>query len=153
MRFSFLFAFLTAAACAVAQPTLVDGDVCLDVEVIALHNDGPLEGMTTYRLYATLPGPEDVVTTVFGDMAHPTALVTTTEWYQDENGGQFPCANNSILFGLFPELEFDSWLTIGIDGPPVATDGEDCPQVVMSTGSPFATEFENGQSFTIDDLM
>ena len=153
MRFPLLFALLTAAACAAAQPILVDGDVCLDVEVVALHNEGPLEGMTTYRLYATLPGPQDVVTTVFGDVTHPTSLVTTTEWYQDENGGQFPCANNPILFGLFPELEFDSWLTIGIAGPPVAADGEDCPQVVMSTGSPFATEFENGQSFAIDDLI
>lgn len=153
MRFPVLFALLTSAACAAAQPILVDGDVCLDVEVVALHNEGPLEGMTTYRLYATLPGPQDVVTTVFGDVTHPTSLVTTTEWYQDENGGQFPCANNPILFGLFPELEFDSWLTIGIAGPPVAADGEDCPQVVMSTGSPFATEFENGQSFAIDDLI
>jgi len=80
MRFSFLFCLLGLAACVCAQPLLVNGDVCLDVEVVAIHNDGPLEGMTTYRLYATLPGPEDVVTTVFGDMDHPTALVTTTEW-------------------------------------------------------------------------
>ena len=104
-------------------------------------------------MYATLPGPQDVVTTVFGDIEHPTSLLTSTEWYQDENGGQFPCANNPMLFDLFPELEYDSWLTIGIAGPPVAADGEDCPQVVMSTGSPFATEFENGQSFVIDDLI
>lgn len=141
------------AACAIAQPLLVNGDVCLDVEVVALHNEGPLEGMTTYRLYATLPGPQDIVTTVFGDVQNPTALVTTTEWYQNENGGQFPCANNPLLFDLFPELPFDSWLTLGIDGPPVAADGEECPQVVMSTGSPFATEFENGQSFVIDDVI
>jgi len=153
MRFSFLFCLLGLAACVCAQPLLVNGDVCLDVEVVAIHNDGPLEGMTTYRLYATLPGPEDVVTTVFGDMDHPTALVTTTEWYQDPNGGQFPCANNPLLFDLFPELAFDSWLTLGIDGPPVAEDGEECPQVVMSTGSPFVTEFENGQSFVIDDQI
>ena len=153
MRFPILLGLLSLAACAFAQPLLVNGDVCLDVEVVAIHNDGPLEGMTTYRLYATLPGPQDVVTTVFGDMGHPTALVTTTEWYQDANGGQFPCANNPLLFDLFPELAFDSWLTLGIDGPPVAADGEECPQVVMSTGSPFATEFENGQSFVIDDLI
>ena len=31
--------------------------------------------------------------------------------------------------------------------------GEDCPQVVMSTGSPFTTEFENGNGFTIDDMI
>ena len=121
------------------------------MEVVAIHNEGPLEGMTTYRLYATLPGPADVVTTVFGDIENPTSLVTTTEWYQDPNGSQFPCASNPILFDLFPELEYDSWLTIGIDGSPDTGLGQDCPQVVMSSGSPFITEFENGDSFSIDD--
>ena len=82
-------------------PLLVDGDVCLDVEVAVIHTEGPLAGLTTYRLYATLPGPADVVTTVFGDIEHPTALLTSTEWYQNENGGQFPCANNPLLFDLF----------------------------------------------------
>lgn len=153
MRTFFLTLFLAVAACATAQPLLVDGDVCLDVEVAVIHTEGPLAGLTTYRLYATLPGPADVVTTVFGDIEHPTALLTSTEWYQDENGGQFPCANNPLLFDFFPELEYDSWLTIGIDGPPDPVLGQDCPQVVMSNGSPFATEFENGQSFVIDDLI
>ena len=153
MRTFFLTLFLAVAACATAQPLLVDGDVCLDVEVAVIHTEGPLAGLTTYRLYATLPGPADVVTTVFGDIEHPTALLTSTEWYQNENGGQFPCANNPLLFDLFPELEYDSWLTIGIDGPPDPILGQDCPQVVMSNGSPFATEFENGQSFVIDDLI
>ena len=153
MRAFFLTLFLAVAACARAQPLLVDGDVCLDVEVAVIHTEGPLAGLTTYRLYATLPGPADVVTTVFGDIEHPTALLTSTEWYQDENGGQFPCANNPLLFDFFPELEYDSWLTIGIEGPPDPVLGQDCPQVVMSNGSPFATEFENGQSFVIDDLI
>ena len=54
MRFPLLFSLLTAAACAAAQPILVDGDVCLDVEVVALHNEGPLEGMTTYRLLSLI---------------------------------------------------------------------------------------------------
>ena len=153
MRLFFLTSFLAVAACAMAQPASSDGDICLDVEVVAIHTEGPLAGMTTYRLYATLPGLGDIVTTVFGDVDHPTTLSTTTEWYQDENGSQFPCANNPILFDLFPELEYDSWLTLGIDGPPDASLGQDCPQVVMSSGSPFVTEFENGESFSIDDAI
>ncbi len=153
MRF-FLFTVLSLLFTGlVAQPVLVDGSVCLDIEVVAVHTEGPLEGQTTYRLYVTLPGPEDVVTTVFGDQQNPTALLTSTTWYQASEGGQFPCANNPLLFDLFPELPFDSWLTIGIDGPPDAGAGEDCPQVVMSSGSPFATQFENGEGFVIDDLI
>lgn len=153
MRFFPFFLLFFLPLCAVAQPELVNGSVCLDIEVVAVHNEGPLEGMTTYRLYVTLPGPDDVVTTVFGDIQHPTALLTSTSWYQSNEGGQFPCANNPLLFDLFPELPYDSWLTIGIDGPPNGAEGEDCPQVVMSSGSPFATEFENGSGFVIDDLI
>ncbi|MBK12588.1 MAG: hypothetical protein CL849_03560 [Crocinitomicaceae bacterium] len=151
MRAIFLSLTLLLAAFGAAQPVLVDGDVCLDIEVVAIHNEGSLEGMKTYRLYVTLPGPDDIVTTVFGDQEHPTTIWTSTEWYQDENGSQFPCANSPLLFALFPELEFDSWLTIGIDGPQDPASDETCPQLVMSTGSPFATEFENGSGFSIDD--
>ena len=153
MRFTSLFLLLCTAFCMQAQPLLVDGDVCLDIEVVAIHQEGALAGMTTYRVYATLPGPADLVTTVFGDADNPTFLSTTTSFYQSELGGQFPCANNPILFDAFPELEWDSWLTIGVDGPPEPELGQDCPQVVMSSGSPFMTEFENGNSFVIDDLI
>ena len=155
MRFNLIFLGLTLLAgfSSVAQSELVDGDVCLDIEVVSIHTEGALEGMTTYRLFATLPGPDDVVTTVFGDAEHPTSLQTTTSFFQSEIGGQFPCANNPILFDAFPTLEWDSWLTLGISGPPDAALGQDCPQVVMSTGSPFMTEFENGGGFTIDDMI
>lgn len=155
MRFiTLLTGVLLVLTCpSLAQPLLVAGDICLDIEVVAIHTEGDLAGMSTYRLYATLPGPADVVTTVFGDLEHPTSLQTTTSFYQSEIGGQFPCANNPILFDAFPELEWDSWLTIGVDGPPDPEQGEDCPQVVMSTGSPFMTEFENGGGFVIDDLI
>ena len=154
MRFSIpAFFGLLFPAVLLAQPVLVEGDVCLDIEVVAIHTEGELAGHTTYRLYATLPGPADVITTVFGDIEHPTSLQTSTSWYQSEIGGQFPCANNPLLFDAFPTLEWDSWLTLGISGPPDPTLGQDCPQVVMSTGSPFMTEFENGNGFTIDDQI
>ena len=103
MRFKLFFLGLTVwwACSAVAQPLLVDGDVCLDIEVVAIHTEGELEGMTTYRLFATLPGPDDVITTVFGDAEHPTSVQTSTSFFQSEIGGQFPCANNPILFDAF----------------------------------------------------
>ena len=155
MRFRLISAVLAllSVLAGSAQPLLVDGDVCLDIEVVAIHTEGDLAGMTTYRLFATLPGPADIVTTVFGDIEHPTSLQTSTSFYQSDLGGQFPCANNPILFDAYPNLEWDSWLSIGISGPPDPGLGQDCPQVVMSSGSPFVTEFENGQGFTIDDLI
>lgn len=154
MRFIFpVFLGLFLPLTLLAQPILVEGDVCLDIEVVAIHSEGDLAGLTTYRIYATLPGPADIVTTVFGDIEHPTSLQTTTSFFQSEIGGQFPCANNPILFDAFPTLEWDSWLTLGISGPPDPTLGQDCPQVVMSTGSPFMTEFENGSGFSIDDQI
>ena len=55
MRFNLIFLGLTLLAgfSSVAQSELVDGDVCLDIEVVAIHTEGALEGMTTYRLFAT----------------------------------------------------------------------------------------------------
>ena len=155
MRFHqfFLGLALCLNSALAAEQVLVDGDVCLDVEVVSVHTEGDLEGMTTYRMYATLPGPADVVITVFGDVEHPTSLQTTTSFYQSPLGGQFPCANNPILFDVYPDLAWDSWLTIGIDGPPVPELGEDCPQDVMSSQSTFMTDFENGSGFTIDDII
>ena len=86
MRFhSFLAAVLLCLSSFLsAQPILVDGDVCLDIEAVAIHTEGELAGLTTYRLYATLPGPADIVTTVFGDLENPTSLQTTTNFYQSE---------------------------------------------------------------------
>jgi len=60
---------------------------CLFVETLAVHTDGNLAGMTTYRVYFQAEGPTDFVTSVFGNQDLPLSLTTTTSFHQDALGG------------------------------------------------------------------
>ncbi len=91
-----------------------DASYGLSVEVLAEHDAGPLAGMTTYRIYMDCVYPDDVVSSVSGDAIFPMDLTTTTSFYQNALGSATPNAVNPLLFGFFPDLEYDSWVTIGI---------------------------------------
>ena len=90
----------------------------LRMERISDRASGALSGMTTWRLFATVPNTTDVVSSVYGNEGLPMAINTTTAFYQDDFGSTFASGVNPLLFGSFPELEYDSWVTIGIDGTP-----------------------------------
>ncbi|MDG2208633.1 MAG: hypothetical protein P8K81_01455, partial [Flavobacteriales bacterium] len=68
----------------------------------------------TYRLYANF-NPEAVVdmTSLFGNSDNPWLTMSTGDFYQHPLGADFGGNINPGFFGYFPELEFDSWLTIG----------------------------------------
>ena len=87
----------------------------LTVETYAVHTDGPLDGKTTYRVYMDCVYADDKVSSISGDYIHPLDVTTTTSFYQHGIGLQTPSTINPILFDFFPDLEFDSWVTIGID--------------------------------------
>jgi hypothetical protein len=62
------------------------------------------------------PSATDFVSAVIGDSATPAFLRSTTTFYQHSDfGGVTPNGINAGLYGVFPELEYDSWITIGID--------------------------------------
>ncbi len=120
----------------------------LEQEIVAF--DG-ISGMTTYRFYVTTPNTDDVVSAVSGDTDAPTVLSTTGTFYQDPLGGVFPNAINPTLFDAFPGLEYDSWVTIGIDQAPDLAAGE--AQVGYAEAESWIAEFEAGQSLTIDGFF
>ena len=118
------------------------GTVGASLETYAEHTTGPLAGMTTYRIYVQLPAEGDFLSSVSGEGQFSTQLRSTTSFYQNEYGGALAEGTNPVLFGLSPELEYDSWVTIGWENGPQA-------ETVDVVGQ-WPIEFEAGGDLEID---
>ena len=103
-----------------------------------------LTGYSTTRIYATTVNSTDFVSSVSGDAVNPTMLSTTTDFYHSLFGGGVPNGINSLLFPVYPDLAYDSWVTIGLEGSPNAVMGEANVSTVQSAGNPWLTTFEPG---------
>ena len=57
-----------------------------------------------------------------------------------------PENNSAGAIGFLPNLEYDSWVTVGLDGP--SSDGQNPTSILPG---PWVTEFEAGNSFTVND--
>ena len=119
------------------------------VEEHAVHEDGILAGMTTYRMYVQGNNPGDTFSAMYGDAESPLVISSSTSFYQHEFGSHSANNNNPLLFDAFPELEFDSWLTVGIDGPAAA--GEQSPSF-LDEGY-WIPNFEAGLDVHINDTI
>ena len=123
----------------------------LEVDVVLEHTTGVLVGLTTYRLYITTPHTDDFLSAIFGDDQYPLHITSTTSFYQHEFGAVLGSSMNSAFYATFPELEYDSWVTIGLDGPAGAN--ESIPQLIESTNFSWVTQFEAGGNLDIDDSI
>ncbi len=125
---------------------VVDADYCLIVDTVAVHpsTNPDLAGMTTYRFYVKCANSADFVSSVSGDINNPTVVTTTTDFYQDELGGVTPNAITPFLFGTFPNLQYDSWVTIGLSESPDASIGEASVSTVEGANNPWSVNFEPG---------
>ena len=115
------------------------------------HDAGDLAGMTTYRLYITAQSPDDKLSSIFGNGDLPLNFNTTTLWYQDPIGSNYGSAINPLLFSMIPTLEYDSWVTIGIDQIPDLALGQGEVQGVSSPGQNWLAAFSAGGGIDIDD--
>lgn len=95
------------------------------VELVQEHDGSipSLNGYTTYRVYAECTSSTDVVSALFGDAATPLSLSSPTGFWQSSVGSDFGSSINPGLFGAIPELEYDSWLTIGSESSTGAGSG------------------------------
>ena len=121
-----------------------EDDYCLVIDTVLVHTAGNLAGMTTYRYYVKCANPADFVSSVSGDVNNPTVITTTTEFYQNEVGGVTPNSIVSFLFGTLPDLQYDSWVTIGLSESPVSTIGEAAISTVESADNPWTVNFDPG---------
>ena len=126
---------------------------CLLIETVAVHETGDLDGLTTYRVYFQAESSTDFVTSVFGNEATPLTLTTTTDFYQNALGGASAQAQNPLLFGNFPELIYDSYVTIGLSETASAVDGESNPTLVPSPSQDWIAAFDPGSGVAGTDII
>ncbi len=100
-----------------------------------------IPGFDTYRVYANFTNPGDQLTAVFGQDVTPLTISTTGTFYQDVNGGALSSDVNPAFFGAFPDLQYDSWVTIGADAGASA---------LSSLGVDYSS-FESGSTLSIAD--
>ena len=127
--------------------------VCLDIESFAVHTEGNLAGLTTYRLYLQATDPTDFVTAVYGSQSEPLSLTTTTNFYHHPLGGASAEAVNPLLLGVYPELEYDSYVTIGLDRKAVSSAGENAASLIASPDQDWISVFDPGSGALGSDIV
>lgn len=85
----------------------------LSYELVAENTTAP--GFDTYRVYANFIDPAAQLVAVFGLQDTALSITTTSSFYQDALGGPLATSVNTLLFPTFPDLVYDSWVTIGSD--------------------------------------
>ena len=101
----------------------------------------------TYRIYAQFTDSQDRLTAIFSigtSEPNPHLLTTSvnTSLYQSPFGGSFAHGINPVLFGILPDLVYDSWLTLG------SAEGQ---AEVFHVGMTSAlAAFETGTGFVLD---
>ena len=103
-----------------------------------------LTGYSTTRLYVNNMAPTDFLSSISGDATNSTLVNTTTDFYHATLGAGTPNGINSLLFSVYPDLAYDSWVTIGLEGVPNAAAGEATVSTVQSATNPWLTNFDPG---------
>ena len=91
---------------------------CISTEVVAHHEEGILEGMTTYRFHLECLNRQDYVSAIGGASVNsggePMILQCDSGWFNSAAELKGTAAGvDPQLFAFYPELQYDSYLTIG----------------------------------------
>lgn len=134
-----LMAFAVAFSCLTVRADFTE----LTYEVVATSAVG-----TTYRVYANFDDATDIVQALYAEAPYGIAISSSAGFYQDPFGGLTPEGINPLLYSAFPDLVYDSWITIG-------QDDSDFPSPVGIVGgagwSSAALSFEAGGDFSVND--
>ena len=102
-------------------------------------------------MYATFDAPTNELIAVYGTVSEaqnaPLSVLSTTGFYNTGLGSNFGEFINPAFFSAFPEVEYDSWFTIGTEN----TNGDGG---VGSVGlEPYLEGFNSGNGFTVDTFL
>ena len=89
----------------------------LELETVTAHSGLTLDGQTTYRLYLNMLNETDFLSSCSGDSSNVMIIESTSgTWYNNEyNPGWNAIGINPFFLPVFPELAYDSFLTIGAE--------------------------------------
>ena len=99
--------FLLAAICIMSLVTKADF-TGLTYEEVATTAVG-----TTYRVYANFDNSTDVIQALFAEAPYAMSITSTAGFYQNSLGGFTPGGIQPSLYPSFPNLAYDSWITLG----------------------------------------
>jgi hypothetical protein len=124
-----LFGFVLLLATSLSSLTSIyaqgPDEYWIGLEEYAVHTNGDLEGMTTWRMYLHMLDEDDYLSACTGSDSHPFILESTSNpaWYQHPSASEtFATGINTAFFTAFPDLEYDSWLTIGVEDSSIEMD-------------------------------
>ena len=133
-------------------------DIDTVAEDIGMLADADLSGYTCYRLFVTTGSPDDQLSAVFGNIDAPAALLTTGGFFQSFPIGDVTASGIvPAVWPSFPSNQYDSFVTIGLDQPADAANGEGDVLTVQSSAQPWQPVFEpgnglNGSGFELNDM-
>jgi len=137
-------------ACILASGLALGQATGIYAELIANHDEtgiAELEGMKTYQLFVEMTNPDDEVSAFFGDSATPLSIESTEVFYQTPLGSNFGWSINPSVLAFFPEVNYDSWFTIGVVN-------DDTPTLAGSIGLDAGlASFNSGGDFIVDDAI
>ena len=89
----------------------------LEVDVVAVHDTGVLAGMTTYRVSLVCPDSSDFLRQIAAFANEPLTLnAASGVWYNHPaNADWRPLGILPDSVAVYPELAYDSFLTIGVE--------------------------------------
>ena len=124
----------------------------LELETVVSHSGGALDGQTTYRLYMNMLNETDYMSSCSGDSENNLILNSSSgEWYNDAAATTWNAQGiNPVFLTFFPDLAFDSFLTIGAED--ATTPAAQHPSTVWGANDASA-EFVGGpgNNITVDD--
>ena len=148
---------LAAALLAFISPTLVQGQatgVTVEAYAVDLGPQGnvDLTGYNTYRLYVDFENAADFLVAVYGDEDYPTVISGGGHFYQSAFGGLTNFTYSSVVFPVVPDLEYDSFVSIGMLAPASSAAGEEEITAVGDPDADWRLAFDPGSGLPGTDL-
>ena len=109
-----------------------------------IHQVNGIDGYVTWRVYAEFDDPNDQLIAFYGYDLEPLEIHTAGDFYQNSFGGPTSINISSSQWGFVPDMEWDSFLTVGYP--------DNTGNLMQNVGFDY-TDFEAGNSWTVDDLI